>query len=217
VDYTKTIAEVLRYDGLARQNEQRLLDSTDRAGVSRAVTSAASALLDEPGEQSDLGLARLAGLLGRIATAEAARALIEMLGSTRPAAVQAAGEALTDIGDVDFDILAPAVREVLAAPSPGEVVEDLALVLADIDHPGAIDLVLEMLCHPSAQVVVAALEVAGELGWDRRIWDALQRLTGDHRAATVLDEDDGEVVVAISELAAEVVDTLRAMGRTEDE
>ena len=69
-----------------------------------------------------------------------------------------------------------------------------------------------MLDHDDEQVVVAALEIAGEWAWDDRVSEALSRLTRDTRSVTVDDAEEGKVALGVSELATQITETLRTVG-----
>ncbi len=217
MDYSETLEELFHHDRLARKAEHRLLASKDRKGLGRALRAAVANGLQSNDPEAEQRLVRLAELLARAQTGETTQSLFEVLRDGGPRARQSAADALIEVGLARFDLLARTVRGALSESLPMPVLEDLALVLGELEADVTVDLLLEMLGHEDARVVVAALEVAGGLGWDRRIWKRLARLTEDGRAVTIDDEEEGRVTLSISELATEVVETLRTLGRTDDE
>lgn len=217
MDYSGTLDELFRHDRLARKAERRLLASKDRKGLSRALLGATATELQGDAPDAEDRLARLTELLAEVATLETTSTLFEILCDQRPKARRAAVDALIGVGVERFDLLARAARKILSENLSLSVLEELALVLGEVDPEEAVDLLLEMLEHRDPNVVVAALEIAGGFGWDKRIWKSLARLTRDGRAVTIDDEEEGRVTLSISELATELLETLRTLGRANDE
>jgi hypothetical protein len=135
----------------------------------------------------------------------------------------AAGDALVALADERFDL----VRAWIAAGLEGgagrpieafdHALGELPYLLAEVDDPGAVDLVLAMLGHGNARVVGAALEVGGELALDDRVRRALARLTHDGRTATFDDGEGGTFEASIGEAASEIVAALGAVGERRGE
>ncbi len=213
MDHTKILDELFHHDRLARRAERELLRSQDRQALSRTLIEALGAARGSGGLEAEDRLVVLAGLLARAGTAEAARALFELFESDSEEVVQAASDGLIELGDERFDLLDRTARQALERGASPAMLAALSFALAEVDHPDATDLLILMLDHPDPLVVVAALEVAGEQGWDDRIWQRLVGLTQDQRDVTVEDETEGPVTLAVCELASEVVEALRAVGR----
>jgi hypothetical protein len=214
MDHAKKLDELFRLDALARQAEQDLMDTEDTAGLSRILSQAVLSNVDDPNAEDRLLLA--IGLLAQVETAEAAQTLFGLLDDSRDVGdrvIGAVAEALVDLGEASFDLLEQAAKEVLDRGASPMVLEALSYLLGEVEQPAKVGFMLTMLKHTDPQVVVAALEAAGEQGWDDRVWKQLLSLSADTRKVTIEDEQEGHVEMSVAELASEVIEALRALGR----
>ncbi len=212
MDLADTLKKLFHHDALARHAEEALLDSSDRKGLFRALRDETNLSRKQPDRAALSRLEVLAGLWGHVGGAEAAQVLIELLLRSAPSVQAAAGEALTELASTSFDTFARAVKELLASSQRlGPEIEELAFVLSEIEDPGVVKLLVIMLDHDDPRAVAAALEVAGEWGWDKGIGRALAQLTRDDRTIALVDDQEGEVTLSIAELASEVTEALHSL------
>jgi HEAT repeat protein len=208
----RTLDELFHHDELARKAEAELLAGRDKALLCRTLTDEARRLLGREGAEAEARLERIAGLLEQVASGEAVATLLDLLDGPHDAAREAAGEALVTLGEERLALLRSGLRTFLGAEgrAEGPALAEIPYVVASIDDPEAVDLLLELLEDRRAVVVASALEVAGEQGLDPRVRDAVSRLRGDARTVLV-EEEDGEAELTIGEIAGDVLEALGAL------
>ena len=206
----RILADLLRHDDAVRRAAEDFVRSRDRGSAVALAKGAALEALGSGGR--DLGrLPVLARLLGRIGTDEAVDGLLELLDAEAPEAREVAGEALVEMADERFARVRGGMERFLAAREIGPALEELPFVVADIDDPGGVDLLLAMLEHRSTTLVAGAIEVSGELAHDARITARLEGLVGDERLTTVEGEGgEDDATISLGELASDVLEAIRS-------
>ncbi len=201
-----TLDELFEHSaGVGRAREQ-LLDQRDEGALAELLVSATTAALDEGGGDR---LERLAELLSEIPGQSPVETLFNILGSEEHEEARiAAGEALVEVGTRDFALLRKVAHLFLAHGQTLHAASGLADVLAEIPTEEGAELLMAMLDHKDARVVVASLEVAGELSWNEEVLERLTSLTEDRRTVDVEDEREGQISLGIGELAAEVLEAV---------
>ncbi len=212
MDHQKTLEQLFNHDVEMRKLEAQLLEDKDSTELERVLTAATDTAT---GRSDDEGLAQLeliAGLWGQMASPRAASTLFDLLGHPSEEVRQVSGGALIDLAASSFDDFAEAFHALVKRPGDGtEATFELPFLIAHIEDPKIVDLVLALLAHADPQVVAASLEVAGESGWDERVRDAIEALCDDSRVATIIGEDEKEENVAIGDLATTLTNPLRAL------
>jgi len=121
-----------------------------------------------------------------------------------------------EVAELYYDEFAKGARALLQGPGPyNPAAAELAFVFTEIDDERTVELILSMLDHRDADVVAAAIQVAGEWGWEEKVAQKLELLCDDGRTVVVLDEDERDVEASIGELAGAVVEALGALGSAE--
>lgn len=214
---------LFHHDTLARQAESDLLEINDRRALKAVLTSATDKALEQSDSASEVRLEVLAGLWGHIGDDRAATTLMGLLSNQCDAVRRAACEALIELAEPSDDIeteeageafecFARVVRNTLKGKERfGPEIDQLAYVLTALDNEKVVDLLLAMLNHQVPRAVAAGLAIAGEWAWDDGIKAAIEKLTGDSRSFTLVDEDEGEVSLSLAELASEIEAALRAL------
>ena len=203
------LAQLLECDRRCRQQERELLEGGDPQALAQALRHATTEAQATDSGQEDLP--RLIGLWGQLGTAEAVTALFDLLLSDQAVAQAVAGEELIELANENFKLFKTEAEKRLAAEGPFDAaIEGLAVILTECRDERTVDVVLTMLGHKDSYVALAALEVAGEWGWEGAVQKAIARLKEDQRRLTLDDEEEGPVEVSLGELATQVHDSLRA-------
>jgi HEAT repeat protein len=219
----QTLETLFHHDAMARQTERALLESTDKGGLKAAMTAAMERALDSGDDESLARLEVLANLWGQLGDEAAIKALMGLLSHQSDVVRRAAGGALVELAEpleaeegregADFERVTRALRQRLEAKEPfGHEIDEIAVILSELDTSRIVDLLLLMLRHTDPRAVAAGLLVAGEWAWQEDVKATLEKLTKDSRSVTIIDEDEGEVSLSISELATEIEAALQAMG-----
>lgn len=193
-----TLDELFRHDALAKKAQERLLRTGHRKDLANLLADATKEALRSSNIQR---LCRLCGLLPQVPSPKTAQALFGVLQYDDETARLAAGEGLVELGVLHFDLLRDGALAMLEASKDGFGISELADIIAETEHPAAVDLLIAMVKHKNPQVVSAALEVVGELCWHDKVRRALDELEGDNRSVVVEDEQEGQVTLSIAELA----------------
>lgn len=205
----KTLDEIFHHNHQIRKLEAKLLNTKNLGELTSALTTATNRE-SAAGEVEKLEV--LARLWSQIGSEKSVQILLDMLGSDVVEIKEAAGQALIDLTDEHFEIFAKTLSAALKSSDKlVAVADDLATILAELEKEEVTELLLAMLSHQSPQMVAAALTIAGGWGWDEKVFKSLTKLTKDNRKATLEDEHEGEVIVEVSELATEVLGSLRSL------
>jgi hypothetical protein len=203
------LAQLLECDRRCRQQERELLEGGDAKALAQALRQATKEAQATATGQEDLP--RLIGLWGQLGSSEALTALFDLLLSDNAVAQTVAGEELIELANENFKLFKKEAEKRLADEGPFDAaIEGLAVILTECRDEGTVDLVLTMLGHKDAFVALAALEIAGEWGWEGTVQKAIARLKDDRRRLTLDDEEEGPVEVSLGELATQIHDSLRA-------
>jgi HEAT repeat protein len=209
------LEKLFQYDEMIRQLEAELLESDDRERLIETLVEATRESLarSEKGAQR---LVVLAGLWARVGHEGAASQLVALLNHEDDEVREAAAESLVEVAELYFDDFAKVARELLRGPGPFvPAAAELAFIFTELDDERTVDLILSMLDHPDADVVVAAIQVAGEWGWEEKVAQKLDLLSDDGRTVVILDEEERDIEASVGELASAVVEALGALGSSE--
>lgn len=209
----KTLSALFDAERTARKLHDELADAKTDEVVDVLTRAIAEARKEPREEEATLRLVRIAAVLGTLEGPRVVDALIEILTTEWPEAVEAAGDELQGLAYDRFKEVAQGVERALAnLPSGSRALQELPYILSEIPEPGVSKLMVAFLQHEDPEAVAAALTVAVEMG-DGSLAKHVKRLLGDKRIAEIPDEGDEEELqsVTIGELAEEALEVLEVM------
>lgn len=219
MNHKETLAQLLHHDAEARRIATALFESNDDEALATALAEATTTASTSDGPEKAEQLETLAALWGQLGGQSAVTTLLELMTHHDERARFAAVSALAEIAASDFELVSRKLLEMIEGDDdrPAQCAEELAFLVAELDSHEPIRLVTAMLDHNDPDVVVAALEIAGEWGWDEQVSQRLGRLTGDKREVTIEDDTGAQETVSIGELATEIDETLRKLRQAHDQ
>lgn len=212
----ETLDQLVEYELKSRELAANLIESGDREALISKLAEATRGALEADGtdEVRDIRLRVVAELWAELGTEEAARWLLRMLTDESHEVSLVASQALIDLASVAFGAFETAFRELLDKPGSDDTILEVVEVLKALDDPGSASLLPALLEHPSADVIGAAMELAGEHSMNPAIRRKLEELTTDPRPVLVLDDQGLEREITLGELASDYVAALRPLWET---